>query len=144
MSKKQQGLHPTKRRLQPTNHANQYISSPRQELFLDNYLDPASPTFSNIYRSALSAGYSDGHAREFAAPSNPKKWLLENPRLRNYQYEHITNKLTQLVEDDKIKASDKIKALELLSRLKGLLIEKKQSISVVKIELGSGNAPIEK
>lgn len=42
---------------------NQYKADPRQSLFLAAYLDPKSKTFSNAYRSALSAGYEDEYAK---------------------------------------------------------------------------------
>lgn len=36
--------------------------SPQQELYLERYTNPKSPTFANSYRSALEAGYSESYA----------------------------------------------------------------------------------
>lgn len=142
-NKTRKGLKPADRPMTNARNANQWVANPRQELFVDYYLDPNSETFGNIYKSALKAGYSDGHAREFAAPSNQKQWLLENPRLKSYKLEHLNQKLQAISDDDRAKNSDKIKSIELLAKLKGYMIERKQSVSVVKVEMGKTNAPIE-
>ena len=44
------------------NKANQYQLDPRQKMCWDLYIDPNSPTFSNAYRSALTAGYEENTA----------------------------------------------------------------------------------
>jgi len=49
------------------NGANQYKADPRQSLFLANYLDPKSETFSNALRSALKAGYEQEYAEVITA-----------------------------------------------------------------------------
>ncbi len=41
---------------------NQYQPDPRQSLFLVNYLDTSSETFSNALQSALKAGYEQEYA----------------------------------------------------------------------------------
>lgn len=137
-----QGLAPRKRKVANT-HGNQWQANPKQELFLDYYLDVKSETFANAYQSAIKAGYSDGYAREITAPSNRQQWTLDNPRLNNYELEHIQQKLVQWVEAQDSRYADKIKAIELLAKLKGLLIERKQVASVVKVELGKANATID-
>jgi phage terminase small subunit len=40
---------------------------PRQALFLEYYLKPGSETFSNIYQSAIKAGYSESYADNMRA-----------------------------------------------------------------------------
>ena len=55
--------------------ANQHVPDPRQSLFLANYLDPKSPTWSNAYQSALSAGYEDEYAKAITAKM--PTWLAE-------------------------------------------------------------------
>lgn len=57
------------------NGANQWVADPRQQLFLANYLDPKSPTFSNALQSALKAGFSQEYAESimFKMPD----WLAE-------------------------------------------------------------------
>lgn len=42
---------------------NQYKADPRQQLFLANYIDPKSKTFSNAYQSAVEAGYEEEYAK---------------------------------------------------------------------------------
>ena len=54
---------------------NQYQSDPRQELYLANYLDPESDTFSNSLQSALKAGYSQEYAESLKAQM--PDWLSE-------------------------------------------------------------------
>ena len=54
---------------------NQYQPDPRQSLFLANYLDPGSETFSNAYKSALKAGYSEEYSSVIL--SQDLDWLSE-------------------------------------------------------------------
>lgn len=42
--------------------ANKEVLDPRQALFLEYYLKPNTPTFSNIYQSAIKAGYSETYS----------------------------------------------------------------------------------
>mgnify|MGYP001617275055 CR=1 FL=1 len=44
------------------NKANQHIPDPRQALFLANYLNPKSETFSKAFHSAIKAGYEESYA----------------------------------------------------------------------------------
>ena len=50
-----------------SNQANQYKPDPRQSLFLQNYLNPKSKTFSNACQSAIAAGYSKEYAENIMA-----------------------------------------------------------------------------
>jgi hypothetical protein len=55
---------------------NQYTGpDPRQSLFLVNYLDPQSETFSNALQSALKAGFSQQYAESIM--SLMPEWLSE-------------------------------------------------------------------
>jgi phage terminase small subunit len=56
--------------------ANQYEADPRQSLFLANYLDPKSATFSNAYQSAIKAGYEDEYAKVIL--NKDLDWLSES------------------------------------------------------------------
>lgn len=58
------------------NNANQYVADPRQQLFLANYLNMESPTWSNALQSALKAGYSQEYAENITAQM--PTWLLES------------------------------------------------------------------
>lgn len=52
------------------------LLTPQQELFLERYTNPKSPTFSNALQSALEAGYAQEYAESitYKMPS----WLAEN------------------------------------------------------------------
>lgn len=70
---------PPPKKKKPRNNphgANQHKVDPRQALFLANYLDPKSKTFSNALQSALKAGYSQEYAESLT--SNAPTWLSEN------------------------------------------------------------------
>ena len=55
---------------------NQYKLDPRQDMFLANYLDPQSETWSNAYQSALKAGYAQEYAKNMTGQM--PTWLSEN------------------------------------------------------------------
>jgi len=58
------------------NKVNQYTApDPRQSLFLANYLDPKSETFSNAYQSAIKAGYQEEYAKVIL--NKDTTWLAE-------------------------------------------------------------------
>lgn len=48
--------------MKKSSQANQHNPDPRQHLFLENYLNTSSPTFSNALQSALKAGYKQEYA----------------------------------------------------------------------------------
>lgn len=50
---------------------------PRQLLFREYYTNPLSKTFSNAYRSALEAGYSEEYAGAITNPSIGNEWVAE-------------------------------------------------------------------
>jgi hypothetical protein len=52
------------------------IIDPKQALCLANYKDPKSPTFANLYQSALLAGYPESYARNIT--SLKPQWVTEN------------------------------------------------------------------
>ncbi|MEI7632131.1 MAG: hypothetical protein WCJ60_02310 [bacterium] len=59
----------------PTSKPKKELLDPRQALFLEYYLKPKTPTFSNIYQSAVKAGYS----KEYAESINSQvAWLSES------------------------------------------------------------------
>ena len=55
---------------------NQYKPDPRQDMFLANYLDPKSETWSNAYQSAIRAGYAEEYAKN--VKNHMPTWLSEN------------------------------------------------------------------
>lgn len=62
------------------NGANQFQIDPRQKLCWDFYVDPNSETFSNITRSAIKAGYTEGYADEIGVSDwfSAKLWKLNS------------------------------------------------------------------
>lgn len=97
--------------------ANQYKIDPRQALFLKNYLDPKSETFSNAKQSAIKAGYSEDYADTIL--SKDLDWLSENIR-----YESIIKKAEKNLdefmdeEDTRVRADMTKFALERLRKEK--------------------------
>lgn len=49
--------------------------NPQQQLFKKYYTDPKSETFSNAYRSALEAGYSEEYSKTIT--TQDQEWLSE-------------------------------------------------------------------
>lgn len=52
------------------------LLTPQQELFLERYTNPKSPTFGNALQSALTAGYSQEYSESIT--SQLPDWLSEN------------------------------------------------------------------
>jgi len=50
--------------------------TPRQMEFIRLYNDPKSKTFSNAYRSAIEAGYTEEYATSITGKGN--EWMAEN------------------------------------------------------------------
>lgn len=129
--------------------ANQWTGNPQQILCMTYYLDVNSPdTFSNMYKSALKAGYEDTYARKLSAPSNYANWISEYVYTGNLELKHLEGMLSDIIVNrDNVQSKSvddtRLKAIELVAKLKGYMIERKQVQSVVKVELGKVNAPIE-
>lgn len=120
-------------REQTDSHPNQWTGTPQQEKYLLLYLDPSSPTFGNSYQSAMEAGFSESYARVLAAPSQRKQWVAEAKdylSLVQLGPEHIAQKLQQAALDPTNKTADQLRALELLAKLQGLFVEKRQNVNI--------------
>ncbi len=63
------------RRTNP-NGANQWMTDPRQQLFISYYLNPDSETWSNAHKSALKAGYAEEYAQSITAQGT--SWFSES------------------------------------------------------------------
>lgn len=97
---------------------NQYKPDPRQTLFLANYLDPKSPTFSNAFQSALKAGYEEEYAK--AILSKELDWLAEYVN-DDYLVQKAQSNLKEFLEnskDERIKADMTKFTLERLNKKK--------------------------
>lgn len=55
------------------NDTREYIMDIRQIRFWEEYLNPKGETYGNAYKSALKAGYSDGHAASITTQKFFKK-----------------------------------------------------------------------
>lgn len=106
--------------------ANQWTGTPQQEKFLLLYLNPQSKTFGNPYESAMEAGFSESYSRVIASPSINRLWIQEARNLVKLGPEHIV----QALQDEALnrkdnRGSDRIRALELLAKISGMMIEKR-------------------
>lgn len=137
---KNQGLAPKDRKRGAV--ANQWTASPRQELFIALYINPNSSTFGNAYKSAIQAGYKHGTAIKIASPSIANKWIVDYSRKSSLTIDHLKESIADIIRgniDSKDYTLTKLKAIELLAKLDGHMIERKQIASVVKVELGQAN-----
>lgn len=65
-----------KRNVMATRGKQKAILNPQQSRFLAAYLNPASPTHGNAFKSALEAGYTEAYAKNIT--HEMPEWLLEN------------------------------------------------------------------
>lgn len=101
------------------------VRDQRKQDFLKYYWTPAeTETFGNVYQAALKAGYSESYARLMASPSVGNKWIREYQNGSDLSAEHILSAIESIAVRS-WKDSDKLRALELLAKLKGMLVEKK-------------------
>lgn len=125
---KRTGLKPSKRkRNELAKTSNQWVTNPRQDLFLEKYFDPMSRTFGNVYRSALEAGYSESYARNLTTKQKQGEWLLEYVDKTDLTPEHITAGIASIARTG-IRQRDKLRAYELLAKLQGMLIDRSANV----------------
>ncbi len=100
-------------------------NDPKKQAFLAYYYEPMSPTYANVYRSGLRAGFSEQYCRIMKSPSIGNKWI----KLENYvgkselTPEHIIGGIERVALKG-MQEKDKLKALELLAKLKGMLVDR--------------------
>lgn len=80
--------------------AGRSVLDPRQQAFLVNYMDPDSPTYLNIYRSALKAGYANEYAENIM--SLMPKWLSRQMEYKNRVVVKAKRKLEDMLDDKKV------------------------------------------
>lgn len=68
------------------------LLDPRQALFLEYYMKPGTDTFSNIYQSAIKAGYS----KEYA----------ENMRIKTLDW--VSDNVGEVTKDELVKKSKRV------------------------------------
>ena len=111
-----------KRKRTPAKKAN--TLTPQQNQFLEYYYDPENTdTFGNVYKSALKAGYSDSYARLMRAPSVGNAWIHQWNNKKQFTQDHIVAGITSLAVNA-YKDGDKLRALELLAKIEGMLVDK--------------------
>lgn len=123
MTQIQQGLAPADRKLS-TKRANQWQNTPQQNKFMESWLDVDSPTFGNAYQSATAAGYSDNYSKQLA--SIGLKWLTEYNKISKLELEHLELKLIKMINgvpNSKSPDDTKIKAIEMIAKLRGMLTD---------------------
>lgn len=110
---------------------NQTVTAltPRQSAFVHAYSNPDSPTFSNTYKSALAAGYSEQSARNFTPKRNA--WMsdivgemAENAAISP---EQIMATLTDIIHDDMEPTIIKLKAIEMTMRAYNMLVQQRDN-----------------
>lgn len=136
--------HTTKRKLT----ANQWQNTPQQNLFMQCWLDPGSDTFSNQHRSALKAGYTDSYAMRIASADTGNQWISNYLKMTNMDSEHVKQGLQDIYLNPKTfnnsrsPADTRLKALELLAKVTGLLNDKPSTtVTIVQPILGGTSVP---
>ena len=66
--------------------------TPKQNKFMDAWLNVDSKTFGNAYQSGIAVDYSDNYSRQLTARGN--KWMTEYVRRTDLTPEHINQALT--------------------------------------------------
>ena len=69
---------------------------PRQELFASYYTNPKSETFSNAYRSALKAGYTEEYSKTIVSRGNDWVSELVRDKERLRKAEKVLDKTLEL------------------------------------------------
>lgn len=93
--------------------------NPRQNKFVNLYLDVGSKTFGNCYQSAIGAGFSDQTARNLT--HNKPKWYSEIVgQNEGMQPEHLVLKLTEVINDTSETTQNKLKAIDMMMKHRGM------------------------
>ena len=101
-------------------------SDPKKQRWLEYYYNPNSETYSNAYRSGIKAGFSESYSRSLKSPSMNHKWTaIDNYTDRqSMQPEHIISSYEKIILQSP-KEENQLKALEMLAKIKGMLVDKK-------------------
>ena len=102
--------------------------TPRQYKFVELWLDPTNKeTYANAYQSALSAGFSPSYARILTTNALGLEWVAEaKKQLAVYEPEHIYRAF-QDVASSAGQDRDRLKALELMGKARGMFVDRVQS-----------------
>lgn len=96
---------------------------PKQKKTIEYWFDPKSETYSNLYKSAVKAGFRPSYALNLT--SLKPSWLYETVETTlRMEQEHIINGVQQIATnphlDSRSPADTNLKALELLGNWSGL------------------------
>ncbi len=148
------GLKPKQRKLATTVRtqakrgkltANQWQNTPQQNKFMECWLTPSSPTFSNAYRSAIEAGYSPHYAAQIISTKSTQKWITDYMRNNIMNEEHVRQGIQELAlkaNDSRSPDDTRLKAYELLGKATGLLNDKQQ-INVINVQPILGGSSVQ-
>ena len=110
---------------------NQYTANPKQEKFISLYFNPRNrETFGNAHESAIQAGYSESYACKIASQGLGNQWIKESRMLAQFTPDHITQALQGESMDPLNRGSERIKALELMAKMQGMLVDRSQNVNV--------------
>ncbi len=89
--------------------------APRQQRFMEYYLDADSPTFGNCYSSAVRAGYSDQTARNLMhlRPAWLSEIIGQNVTLEPAD---LLAKLGQIIDDRHETTANKLRAIDMMMK----------------------------
>ena len=107
--------------------------TPRQYRFVELWLDPTNKkTFANTYQAGLEAGFSKSYAKVLTSDAVNLDWVKEaKKQLAVYEPEHIYRGFQDVATSAK-QDRDKLKALELMGKARGMFIDRVQSQVEVK------------
>ncbi len=98
----------------------------KQLKYVMNYYDPNSETFGNSYQSARAAGFGKVYSLQLVSPAKKVLWVLEaRKRMTHYSPDHIYQALQEVAQT--AAPRDKLKALELMGKAKGMFVDRTQS-----------------
>lgn len=109
---------------------------PRQNRFISLYLDVSSRTFGNCYQSAVGAGYTEQTARNLT--HNKPKWYSEIiGQNEGVQPEHLVLKLTEIINDTDETTQNKLKAIDMMMKHRGMYQNSTNVLQLNKINIQS-------
>lgn len=110
--------------------------APRQQRFMELYLDVDSKTFGNCYQSAIGAGFTDQTARNLT--HNKPKWYSDLiGQNSGIQPEHLLLKLTGIINDSNETTQNKLRAIDMLMKHKGMYQTSPHSLAFNQINIQS-------
>lgn len=106
--------------------ANQWQATEQQLKWFELYMNPRhKETYANAYQAAVSAGYSESHAKIIATKNAPEWTKAGRVIMRSMKVDHLRNALEEIVTDNMSSARDKIQAIKLLGVDQGMFVEKR-------------------